>query len=288
MLTKQQRQDLALLNTEAASLTSKAKWTKQDEARFGYLKMAQAAVRDGMTLAELDAEQDEVRSGNANPTTRTGLTREQAENARMIQAIVEQRDVEGAPMLNHFGTYTGLGNFIETGFMPRVFETLKQHDILFDDAFCTRVITANGVPMTVPTMSDTENDAAVIGEAGTQTEVDIYAPGQATLGVYSFASRRWTVSNEAFQDLTGAFSASELFAKFTAKALARGIGRALLTGNGSSTILGLRPSLNAAAAPIVVAAGSAANDGSANTGANSLGCRRFGKGRLRFSRERVR
>jgi HK97 family phage major capsid protein len=72
------------------------------------------------------------------------------------------------------------------------------------------------------------------------------------------------------QDLEQSFTATELFKKFTTKALARGIGRDLLTGNGSGKTLGLIPSLEAVGAPIIAAAGSSANDGSGATGTNSL------------------
>jgi HK97 family phage major capsid protein len=67
-----------------------------------------------------------------------------------------------------------------------------------------------------------------------------------------------------------AVTALSLFKSFTAKALARGIGRHLLTGDGSSKPLGLVTTLENTISG-VTAAGSAVNDGGANTGTNSLG-----------------
>ena len=76
---------------------------------------------------------------------------------------------------------------------------------------------------------------------------------------------------EAFDNLDSAITITGLLKKFFADKLARGIGKDLVTGNGSGKTLGLIPSLEAIGAPIITASGSSANDGSANTGANSIG-----------------
>jgi HK97 family phage major capsid protein len=269
MLTQEQRQDLAHVETQMATLANKTgKWTTQDEARFGTLKSQAASIRAGATLRDLHREEINIPAVTSKQT----LTPEKRDQAKVFRHFVngERRDIEGAPMLSHIGSYSGLGYFVPTEFFNNVFNSLKQYDFLFDEDSVTMIRTSNGRAMTVPTMSDTENDAAVISEAGSQTEVDIAAPNQAALGVYSYASRRWVVSMEAFQDLEGTFSAMNLFQNFTGKALARGIGRDLVSGNGSGKTLGLVPALVAAGVTPVIASGSAANTG-AGTGVNSIG-----------------
>src|SRR5207249_6921764 len=57
--------------------------------------------------------------------------------------------------------------------------------------------------------------------------------------------------------------------------LARGIGRDLVVGDGASKPLGLVTSLVGNGAPVVIAAGSAPNDGSSAAGYNSLGSQDF-------------
>lgn len=269
---------LSSLIQEASALSNKAEWTKQDERRNGVLLSMISAVKAGATMEEVNQQfvnDAEERAGlPLTPAKQHLLTREQRAQAQAFQNFVngERRDNEGAPMISHIGTYTGLGYFVPTGFFTGVFESLKAADFLFDEDSVTMVKTSNGRPMTVPTMDDSENDAAVIAEAGSQTSVDVADPNQATLGVYSYASRRWTVSLEAFQDLEGTLSAQNLFQTFTAKALSRGIGRDLVSGNGTNKTLGLVPALQAAGVAPYVASGSSANTGNGSeTGANSIG-----------------
>jgi HK97 family phage major capsid protein len=269
--------ELSGLLQEASTLSNKANWTKQDERRNAWLLSAISAVKAGASLQDVNQQYvNDVEERNGLPITqfaKSSLTSEQRAQAQLFRHFVkgERRDIEGSPMLSHIGTYSGLGYFVPTGFFQGVFETLKAYDFLFNEDDVTLVRTSNGRAMTVPTMSDTEHDASVIAEAGSRTEVDIADPNQATLGVYSYASRRWTVSLEAFEDLEGSLSAMNLFQKFTAKALARGIGRDLVTGNGINKTLGLIPALSAAGVVPVVASGSSVNTGGVETGASSIG-----------------
>jgi HK97 family phage major capsid protein len=62
-----------------------------------------------------------------------------------------------------------------------------------------------------------------------------------------------------------------LFKSFSGSRWARAVGQYLVAGNGINQPNGLLTQLSALAAPTVVAAGSSANDGSAATGATSIG-----------------
>jgi HK97 family phage major capsid protein len=193
-------------------------------------------------------------------------------NTPDLGQYVEHRDMtEGAPMLAQLGTYTGLGYFVPTGFFQTLFAAMKAHDVLFDDDAVTMIRTSTGAPLPVPIAGDTENVASVLGEALSQSSVDIDSTSHAVLGAYSYKTPRFTVSLEAFDDLEASFTVVGLFKQFAADKLARGIGADLMVGNGSGKTLGLLPSLTALGLAPVIAAGSAVNDGSANTGANSLG-----------------
>src|SRR5205807_673666 len=116
---------------------------------------------------------------------------------------------------------------------------------------------------------------STVGEGGSQSEVDIAVVNQATLGGYSYKTPRYTVSMEAMQDLTDNLTVVNLFNRFSADRLARGIGRDLVIGDGSGKPLGFVTSLVANGAPTVTAAGSAANTGGSEAGYNSLGSADF-------------
>ena len=287
-LNAEQRRDLALINQEAAALTSKHPFTKQDEIRFGYLKMAAASIRSGASLQDIERENhNEYERRNGLEITnfgRSALTREQLTEARAYQAffkhapktVVEFRDMtEGAPMLSQIGTYSSLGYFVPTGFMQTLFAAMKKHDALFDDDVATVIRTSHGRVINVTTAGDTENAASVVGEAGSQTSVDIDATGHAPLAVYSYNTRRYVLSLEAIDDLEASFTAAQLFGRFSADALARGIGRDLVTGDGTNKPLGLVPALIALGVTPVTCSGAAGNTGGAETGANSIGTADF-------------
>ena len=144
----------------------------------------------------------------------------------------------------------------------------------FDDDACTVIKSSNGKPATVPVSGDIENVATVLGEGSSLSAVDLYAPGQAVLGAYKYAAYD-VVSREAFEDMDSVLSAVNVFKANFADRFSRGIGKDLVVGNGSSKPLGLIPSLTNVSAPVVTAAGAAANTGGSDTAANSLGSNDF-------------
>ena len=113
-------------------------------------------------------------------------------------------------------------------------------------------------------------------DPNSNTSVDLYETGHVTLGSYNFSSPRFVVSMEAFQDLNvDSLTAIDLAKRFFADRLARGIGNYLINGTGSGQPTGLLTALENLGTPTVTAAGSSTNDGSSNTGANSLGSADF-------------
>jgi HK97 family phage major capsid protein len=89
------------------------------------------------------------------------------------------------------------------------------------------------------------------------------------------AAKSGNARSDIAKDLDTTLNTVELLRKFTGKALARGIGRDLVIGDGVNKPLGLIPSLEAAGATVVTAAGSAANTGGSETGATSIGSADF-------------
>ena len=242
--------ELSLLLQEASTLSNKPNWTKQEEKRNAFLLSAISAVKAGASLQEIELEHhNEESRRNGLPTlsiASDGMTVEQRATAKFWQGAVhkEKRDVEGAPMLNHIGTYgTNGATFVPVEFFAKVFSQLKAHDPLFDEDACTVINATNGRVTTIPTVGDIEAVASVVAEAGSQTETDITVPGQAVLGTYAYKTPRWTISLEAFEDLQGSIDAISLFTDFASSRLRRGIGADLVVGNGSSKPLGLIPAL---------------------------------------------
>ena len=140
----------------------------------------------------------------------------------------------------------------------------------------TLLKTSTGAPISVPVAGDIENVASVTGEnPGTISAVTISAPGQVTLGAFSYQTPMFIASLEVVQDLNASFGAVQMFQRFSDDRLARGIGKDLLLGDGQNTTLGLIPTLETLGISPTIAAGSSTNDGGAGTGANSLGSADF-------------
>jgi HK97 family phage major capsid protein len=274
---------------EASQLSNKRNWTKQDERRNAYLLSAISALKAGASLQSIEQNRlNEIAIENGLPTTNfDGLTAEQESEARGWSALMkhsprpgrERRDMQegAAAAIARIGTYTGLGYFVPTGFFDGLFTAMAAHDFLFNPADVTFLKTQNGIPIPVPVASDIENVATLTSEAPTSiASTDIASTDHVTLGAYSFQTPRFVASIESEQDLVGSLTVKQLFQRFAADRLARGIGKYLVNGSGSGEPTGLYTALANCGAPIIHASGANANSGNGgDTSVNSLGTQDF-------------
>jgi HK97 family phage major capsid protein len=267
---------LQLAHEEYNQLTRKAKWTREDDRRAAYLQTTISALKDGAMLADLDQANLNERSAKAGlesvnlPKPLTEIEQRATAFAGFVRG--EKRSMGVGNLGAQLGTYTGLGYFVPTDFHAVLYRSLKAHDCLFDEDTVTLLKTNNGRLLPIPTSSNTEHSASVVGEASSRTPVDINSLSHVVLSSYSYASDQEYVSIEALQDLSSAISVMDIVQTSFQDALARGISADLVAGSGGGVKpLGLIPSLEAIGAPVITAGGSAPNDGSAATGTNSLG-----------------
>jgi HK97 family phage major capsid protein len=259
--------------------------SKQEQRRRASLMSQAAAIRSGVKLKDiLRSEHNEISREAGLPEFEPEPKESKAElRAKAWQQVlqtpngdalndVERRDMtEGVPLTTQIGTYSGLGFFVPTNFLDKVFATMSMHDALFDEDVVTLERTKDGRPFPIPLYSDITNVATVITESSNSTETDIAAPNHAVVGAYTYRSPRFVVSIEALQDVNSInLTVKNIFRAFASDRFARGLGKDLTVGKvGGPT--GLIPSILTAGCPVVIAAGSSGNDGSANTGANSIG-----------------
>ena len=283
--------DLSGLNhviAEHNRLSSKLTPSKQEVRRMDFLMSAAAAIKAGATLQEFtERNLNEYERANGLDVSRfkkSGIAASQEAEARGWQEFIrksprpgqvtqEFRDMtEGAASaIGRIGTYTSLGYFVPTGFYDGLFAALGAHDFLFDENSVTFMRTSTGAPIPVPVAGDVQNVATLTSEAGSQSSVDFYSTNHVTLGSYSFSSPRFVASLESVDDLQGTLSVLNLFKRFAADRLARGIGKYLVNGTGSSQPTGLYQALTNINAPIINAQGASGNTGGAETSSNSLG-----------------
>jgi HK97 family phage major capsid protein len=183
---------------------------------------------------------------------------------------LELRDgmVEGAPMLNHIGSYNGLGFFVPTGFSNQIETATKYYAPLTDGSSFKVWETATGNPIPWPTNNDTGNVSAVVGEAGTFNEVDITA-SQINFGAYKFGVGPLKVSLELLQD--SAFNLEAYLSDLAGIRFGRQFEQKLTNGTGVGEPTGILTAIEASGAVPVIATGSAETTGGTQTGVNSIG-----------------
>lgn len=198
----------------------------------------------------------------------------------------EQRDqLAGTQSITYTQGNVG-GYFVPTGFVYDVEKATKYFAPLLDGTSIRILETATGQLLPYPTSNDTKQAWTIVGEAvqvteqGTATNYPTQGtapsgqPGDVLLSHVNFNAYKGTtglirVSLELMQD--SAFSIEQFLTEAFAVRLGRGYEYYLTNGSGSNQPTGILPAIAASGATPVVAAGSSANDGSSNTGANSIG-----------------
>ncbi len=257
---------------------------KQEQRRRASLMSQAAAIRDGVKLKNIIRREHNEQSREAGlpefepepkPSRRErrkAAWKAVVENAgpKGLPQTTEFRDMNEGGLISQIGTYTGLGFFVPTGFMPKFWRAMAAHDALFDDDCVTVHRTKDGRPFPVPVFDDIANVAVAVKDGVQDSEADISDVDHVSIGAWTYKGPLLRCSIESFQDCDE-ITVPQLFKAFQLDRIARGVGTDLMTGGGSTKPLGLIPTLMLAAAPTVVAAGSAGNDGSTNTGLNSVG-----------------
>ena len=197
---------------------------------------------------------------------RTGITE------RERQLVFEQRDTDasaqaaGTQSINYTQLTAG-GAFVPVGFQHEIDEALKYFCPFTDGTVCRQLDTATGGLLPFPTDNDTSNEAAVLAENTSDTELPVEV-GVVNFGAYKYSSRIIRVSLELIQD--SAFDFDGYLKKKIALRFGRGYETAFTTGSGSAQPTGVATAVLASGATPVVATGSSSNDGS-GTSANSVG-----------------
>jgi len=274
---------------EAGRLSSKEHFSKRDESRMAFLLVKSKMLKDGFTpseianadaqrlyrslgLAHMPVAKDEIEREWRNCIEgRSGIVRKPVDGevgAALTPSEVEQRANEAGTQSITYTQGVGGGYFVPFQFYQRLTETMRQYDAIFDDEFCNVIETATGAPIALPILDDVSHSSVLVTEATQSSETDFIAGGL-ELKSYSFRSGVSYISMELLQD-SGIPWAALLELTF-ARRHARGVGSALIGGSGSAQPTGLITAALAAGAAVTIAAGSATNDGSANTGANSIG-----------------
>lgn len=207
---------------------------------------------------------------------------ESVRNVALGKASAEERAVyEGrAPEFRDMGiSVSSLGGyFVPQGFVYDIDQAMKYWGDMLGIAEI--LDTATGQTLPYPTDNDTTITGEIVAEGAQVTEADV-SVGHLNFGAYKFSTKMVKVSLELLQD--SAFNLESYLRDKFAIRMGRILNTKFTVGAGTTEPNGIitaivagNPAPNAWATQQtygtpVIAAGSSANDGSANTGANSIG-----------------
>ena len=279
--------ELAPYIQELSDLSSLPNPTRQQNTRINSLMAIVSAIKSGVTASEVRTwEMEELRkaAGLARLPERTSGSRlgDQLENDWRKWALTgecretqiplerERRANEAGTQSLTWTTGTAGGYFVPQGFADRFWALAKTYDEIFNPEFSNVFFTDSGSAMNFPWVDDTTNSSVIVGETAQSNEVDVAAFGGELLSSFSFRSKIIAVSLELLQDF--AFPIGGLLEQIITARHSRGVGQYYATGpGGTSGPTGLVTAIVNSGVVPTIASGSSTNDGSASTGANSIG-----------------
>ena len=119
---------------------------------------------------------------------------------------------------------------IPEGFVPELITSLQAYGPMLDPGVTRQITTASGNALPWPTMNDTSNKGALLGENTADSELDV-AFSNKELGAYKYTSRVIRVSEELLQD--DAVGIEGVIREAMAERLGRIVNEHLTTGTGS-------------------------------------------------------
>jgi HK97 family phage major capsid protein len=280
-------QEISESLAEAKTISGKAVQTKQDEQRFQFLMQKVSVLKSrAMTVDEFrTAQLNDVlkRDGKAIISSHNPLSPERRALVNAYTRIAaapdeytlgqEIRAVQQAGILTLANPSLAVGGaFVPVKFLFSELQVaLKKADPLYNPDVCTVIQTESGASMQIPLVSDVSVYAAQVGEAISDTTATNLADlAGVTSNVFMYRTPKIRTSMEFLQD--AADVTVSMLEQFFVERLERGVGRDLITGNaGTAGINGIIAQLETLGVTPVTATGSASNDGSAATGANSIG-----------------
>jgi len=261
---------------------TKARATAYRRAFFNALRLPRGAGFRSNTSAFLQ--------GRGNTDMETGLQWAGDNDSKlkevMDRCLKEQRDQEAGTQSITYTQGAAGGYFVPAGFVYDVEIATKYFAPLADGSVIKILETATGNVLPYPTNNDTQEAWTIIGEAQqvsdqgqtpnypTSGTVPSGQPGNLGMGVVNFGAWKGStglvrVSIELLQD--SAFDLEDFLKNAFAVRLGRGYEYYLTRGSGVNQPTGILTAVVASGQPATIATGSSTNDGSSNTGANSIG-----------------
>jgi len=233
---------------------SKRELNKQEQRRYDFCLASISALKHAPTAA--------------NAFERRKLAKAYSDIAHGISVRALEA---GAGVVTHTTLSAG-GAFVPVNYFNGEFQhAVATIDPLFNRDVVTYLETDAGNSVALPLTNDTGVEAVVITENTKDSAEDIDAINQAVTDVFTYRTPKIVTTIEFDQDALVDYNLS-LLERFFAERIARGVGKDLVTGNGSGKCLGLVPALEALSVVPTIAQGSNANDGiSGNNGTNSIG-----------------
>ena len=258
-----------------------------EEQRTAHEKQYRKAFFDAMTKGEIVSKNGKNEGLNYWRAYDNGSeARKKVLDSYRNGRVAEMRDNQAGTQSLSYTQGAAGGFFVPAGFVYDVEIATKFFAPLADGKVIRILETATGNLLPYPTNNDTSEAWTVIGEAAQVSDQGQTAnyptsgttpsgqPGNLTMGVVNFGAWKGStglvrVSLELLQD--SAFDLEDFLKNAFAVRLGRGYEYYLTRGTGVNQPTGILTAVTASGQAATIATGSSTNDGSANTGANSIG-----------------
>jgi HK97 family phage major capsid protein len=282
-------QELDTTTTELDALTSKPQMNNTEHRRYTWLLSKVSLLKAGLHPNEIRRYEREKLLAEAGlprlPERARGRLEEEIENEwrqfiltgdcplTRIPKDSEMRDItsgsEAGTQSISFTQEKPGGAFVPQGLSDRFWETAKLADDLLDPAYSSAIYTHTGANTPYPSIDDVSVNGQFLGEGVQGAPTPINNFGVTQLNAWTCRSLPVPISIELEMD--SAFPWGQILEKVFAGRLSRAVGQKYVSGSGVNQPTGLITGIIAAGVSPQVAIGSSTNDGSANTGSNSIG-----------------
>lgn len=150
-----------------------------------------------------------------------------------LRALKEEevREIRAQSTTTTEGGYT-----VPEEFMAELVKSLADYGPMLDPGVTRQIATSTGADIDWPTMDDTSNKGAILGE-GSDDSTDDVTFGQKTIKAYKYTSGIFQISEELLQD--SALNIEQIVRDAMAERIGRIVNEHLTTGDGSSKPTGI-------------------------------------------------
>ena len=226
MLTKQELLELRAEKEKAMKNIVETRGDNMDAEALATIKSFKEEIKDIDLKVEAIDELRSVAIKSAKPAEKTAED-SQKELRGLFESFL-RKQISTQEYEKRAGTITANGDLVPEDFLKQLHETINEYGTIYPKV--RKIITGENGELSIPTINDTANQGAWLGELDSIAKAD-FSTGTIKLNAYKLASGI-EVSTELLED--SFFDISSYIAKALGERIARTVENSLIFGDGTS------------------------------------------------------